>query len=183
MVWGVRFLEQDRAFSYQSAVFAASMVPLGWVIGCPLMGWLADFIKRRKPVLILGMLVMLGCILQVTYAQSLLPEWITLFVLGVGSGAAMIPYSIIKEVNPDNVKGSATGAMNFLTFSVTAVIGPFFASHFGKTLGTTADHAAHIRHSDLFWITLIVLALIVTLGLRETGAASAPSKPLDPLLA
>jgi len=26
----------------------------------------------------------------------------------------MIPYSIIKEVNPDHAKGSATGAMNFL---------------------------------------------------------------------
>jgi hypothetical protein len=35
------------------------------------------------------------------------------FLLGFGSGAAMIPYSIIKEVNPDHAKGSATGAMNF----------------------------------------------------------------------
>ena len=170
-------MEQDRSFPYHSAVFAASMVPLGWVVGCPLMGWLADYLRRRKPVLILGMLIMLACILQVTYAQSMVPEWISLFVLGIGSGAAMIPYSIFKEVNPDKVKGSATGAMNFLTFSVTAVIGPIFASQFGKTLSTTADHASHIRNSDLFWVAIIVVALVTTFALRETGAAvSGPSK-------
>jgi hypothetical protein len=32
------------------------------------------------------------------------------FLLGFGSGAAMIPYSIIKEVNPDRAKGSATAS-------------------------------------------------------------------------
>jgi MFS family permease len=47
MIWGVRFFQADKLFSYQSAVFAASMVPLGWVFGCPLLGWLADSRHRR----------------------------------------------------------------------------------------------------------------------------------------
>jgi MFS family permease len=169
MVWGVRFLQQDRAFEYGAAVTTASMVPLGWAIGCPLLGWLADKLNRRKPALLLGALVMLACIVQLTYASSLMPEWITLLLFGIGSGAAMIPYTIIKEVNPDRVKGSATGAMNFLTFTVTAVIGPIFASNFGKTLEATPDHASHIRHSDTFWIFIIVLALVLSVALRETG--------------
>ena len=80
----------------------------------------------------------------------------------------MIPYSMVKEVNPDRVKGSATGAMNFLTFSVTAIVGPIFASAFGKTLGTI-EHAAHLRHTHLFWVSIIVLALILTTFLKETG--------------
>ena len=36
----------------------------------------------------------------------------------------MIPYSIIKEVNPDDVEGSATGAINFLVFVMSAFAGP-----------------------------------------------------------
>jgi MFS family permease len=173
MVWGVRFLQQDRAFEYGAAVVTVSMVPLGWAIGCPLLGWLADKLHRRKPALILGALVMLACIVELTYFSSLIPEWITLLLFGIGSGAAMIPYTIIKEVNPDRVKGSATGAMNFLTFTVTAVIGPVFASHFGKLLGTTPDRVAHLRHSDTFWIVIIVLALILSAVLRETGSGMA----------
>jgi MFS family permease len=170
MVWGVRYLEQDNLFPYQTAVFTASMVPLGWVVGCPVLGWLADHLGRRKPAIVVGILVMLACTLQLTFAYGLVSPWITLFVFGFGSGAAMIPYSIIKEVNPDRVKGSATGGMNFLTFSVTAVIGPIFASAYGKTLGTTSDHALHLQRSFIFWLVVIAAALAITLMLRETGA-------------
>ena len=38
----------------------------------------------------------------------------------------MIPYAIIKEVNPDNVKGSATGAINFLVFAISALTAPAY---------------------------------------------------------
>ena len=169
MVWGVRFLQQDRAFEYGAAVATAAMVPLGWAIGCPLLGWLADRLGRRKPALLAGAILMLACIAQLTYLSSLMPEWATLLLFGVGSGAAMIPYTIIKEVNPDRVKGSATGAMNFLTFSVTAVIGPVFANNFGKTLGDTTDHVAHLSDSDTFWIFVILAALVAAVALRETG--------------
>jgi MFS family permease len=172
MVWGVRYLEQDNLFPYRTAVFAASMVPLGWVVGCPAFGWLTDYLGRRKPALLAGMVLMLLCILQLTFAYGLLPTWVTLFIWGFASGAAMIPYSIIKEVNPDRVKGSATGAMNFLTFSVTAVLGPVFAHTFGKTLSTSVDHAAHLRHTFFFWILVVAAAMAVTLALKETGTAA-----------
>jgi MFS family permease len=171
MVWGVRFFQADKLFSFSDAVFAISMVPLGWVFGCPLLGWLADRLGRRKPVYLGGAAVMLIGFVQLIYAPAILPAWLTLFILGVASGAAMIPYTIIKEVNPDEVKGSATGAINFLTFGVTAAIGPVFAGQFGKTLGAqTIDAASHFKHAGLFWIGTLVAALVVGSMLRETGS-------------
>jgi MFS family permease len=170
MVWGVRFFEADKLFSFSDAVFAISMVPLGWVFGCPLLGWLADRFGRRKPVYLGGAAVMLVGFIQLLYAPTLLPAWLTLFILGVASGAAMIPYTIIKEVNPDEVKGSATGAINFLTFAVTAAIGPVFAARFGKTLGAQdIDVHAHFQHAGLFWVGILVAALVVGSLLKETG--------------
>jgi MFS family permease len=172
MVWGVRFFQTDKLFSFSDAVFAISMVPLGWVFGCPLLGWLADRLGRRKPVYLGGAVIMLIAFVQLIYAPTLLPSWLTLFVLGVASGAAMIPYTIIKEVNPDEVKGSATGAINFLTFAVTAAIGPIFAGGFGKTLGSQSiDVESHFRHAGLFWIGILIAALVVGSLLRETGRA------------
>ena len=41
---------------------------------------------------------------------------------GLAFGAAMIPHTMIKEVNPDDVNGCATGAMNFLAFSFSAFV-------------------------------------------------------------
>jgi len=36
-----------------------------------------------------------------------IPPKVGMFYSGIASASAMIPNSVIKEVNPDNVKGSA----------------------------------------------------------------------------
>ena|SRR5437773_7543370 len=50
MTWGVRFLQEGRGREYEDAVRIAATVPFGWMIGCPLLGFVSDRIGRRKPV-------------------------------------------------------------------------------------------------------------------------------------
>jgi Major Facilitator Superfamily len=171
MTWGVAFFQRDRMLSFHDAVVTGSLVPLGWVIGCPLLGWLADFVGRRKPVLIGGAVAMLLSAADITFSTGHTAAAIGCFLFGIASGATMIPYTIIKEVNPDEVKGSATGGINFLTFGVTALIGPIFANLLGKGFATTQNHLAHFRASGIFWITGIALAIVLSMFLRETGHA------------
>jgi MFS family permease len=92
-----------------------------------------------------------------------------MFIFGLGSGAAMIPYSIIKEANPDYVKGSATGAINFITFGVTTLVSPVFSRWFGKSLEASSGEM-HFQSSLLFWIAGIVLAVLISFLLKETGS-------------
>ncbi len=70
MTWGVAFFQRDRMFSYHDAVVTSSLVPLGWVVGCPLVGWLADFVGRRKPVLIGGAVAMLLSAAGITFSTG-----------------------------------------------------------------------------------------------------------------
>ena len=172
MTWGVAFFQRDRMFSYHDAVVTGSLVPLGWVIGCPLLGWLADRIGRRKPVLIGGAAVMLLSAAAITFNTDNRAAQISCLIFGIASGAAMIPYTIVKEVNPDEVKGSATGAINFLTFGVTALIGPIFADLLGKGFASEQNHVAHFRASGIFWMVGIAIAILLSVFfLRETGHA------------
>jgi MFS family permease len=173
MTWGVAFFETDRHFAYGDAVLAASIVPLGWAFGCPLMGWASDQIRLRKPVLVAGVVMMAAAIAQLTFLPTLLPTDLTLFLFGVLSGVAMIPYTIIKEANPDNVKGSATGTINFIVFGVTALVGPVFASLFAKTL-SSGNPVTHFQHASSFWLASIILAGLMTILLRETGSGRKP---------
>jgi len=169
MTWGVSFLQEDRHITYNLAVITCSMVPMGWVIGCPLLGWLSDKIGHRKPVLSGGILLMMAALASFIFLQNFIPPIVSMLVFGIASGAAMIPYTIIKEANPDNVKGSATGGINFLTFIITAIIGPFFAAKFGKSLLTTNDHSGHFQGAGLFFLSIIAIALVASLVIRETG--------------
>jgi len=171
MTWGVAFFQRDRMFSFHDAVVTGSLVPLGWVIGCPLLGWLADRIGLRKPVLIGGAVVMLLSAAAISLSTGHTAAVIGCLIFGVASGAAMIPYTIVKEVNPDEVKGSATGAINFLTFGVTALVGPIFADSIGKGIASAPNHVAHFRESGVFWMAGITLAILLSAFLRETGHA------------
>jgi MFS family permease len=176
MIWGVAFFQQDRGVEYARAVSIASMVPLGWVVGCPLLGWLADYVGLRKPTLILGAVVMLMSVIATAYTNDTTFNYISMFVLGVGSGAAMIPYTIIKEVNPDKAKGSAVGVINFITFGVTAAVAPIFAREHGRSLASSSDHLAHFKDAAGFWVVAIVIAIGLALFLRETGAKASKEK-------
>jgi len=175
MILGVPFRETMGA-SAAEAVARSSMVPLGWVIGAPLLGYVADRIGRRKPVLLAGLLIMLGYFIGIIYFNEYVPPYAGGLLFGVGSGAAMIPYTMIKEVNPDRVKGSAAGAMNFLVFGMSALLGPLY----GLTLAhLSAGHELTLKDFQTAfwaWIGAVVVSLALMPFLRETGWAANPPK-------
>jgi MFS family permease len=172
MIWGVASFQKDLQLSYHNAVVIASMVPLGWVFGCPLLGWLSDRIGRRKPVIIGSATVMILAAAQIALKPMPIPVHVAMFLFGVASGAAMIPYSVIKEVNPDNVKGSATGGINFLVFGITAFLGPIYAKHIGKGIGNSMNLHLHFQKGAFFWMVCCAAAIVVSFFLRETGPAA-----------
>jgi MFS family permease len=172
MIWGVASFQKDLQLSYHNAVLIASMVPMGWVFGCPLLGWLSDRIGRRKPVIIGSATVMILAAAQIGLKPIPIPVHVAMFLFGVASGAAMIPYSVIKEVNPDNVKGSATGGINFLVFGITAFLGPVYAKHIGKGIGNSMNLHLHFQQGAFFWIVCCAAAIVVSFFLRETGPAA-----------
>ncbi|MDQ1277487.1 MAG: hypothetical protein QG555_527 [Thermodesulfobacteriota bacterium] len=174
MIWGVSYLTQGLNYDPLRAARTASMVPLGWVIGCPLLGYLSDCLGRRKPVLIGGAMIMFMALLVALYIdQAVIPGYAIALTLGIASGAAMIPYSIIKEVNPDNVKGSTAGAMNFLVFMMTAQLSPVFGY---LLMHVSEHHGGKLAASDFETALMpivfgIVVAMIIACFLEETGLA------------
>jgi len=83
----------------------------------------------------------------------------------------MIPYTIIKEVNADEVKGSATGAINFLVFTLSALMAPVY--------GWVLVHVSHggpldlvvFQKAGIIGVGGIALAILLSCFIRETGTA------------
>src|SRR5947207_3090679 len=129
MTWGVRFLQEARGREYEAAVTLAAAVPPGWMIGCPLLGFLSDRLGRRKPVILGGAAVLLGVLAWILFGDpAILRGPVVGILMGIASGAAMLPYTVIKEANRPELGGSATGVVNFINFTFSALLGPVFGS-------------------------------------------------------
>jgi MFS family permease len=180
MIWGVRFLQEARGYEYASAVVRSATVPLGWIIGCPLLGFVSDRLGRRKPVIVAAALVLLLCLAWILYGPAgVLPPYLLGLVAGVASGAAMLPYTVIKEANPPEVSGTATGVVNFLNFTFSALLGPVFGGILRMVSGGSGPMS--LEHYQTAFEPLLYgvgLAIVLTFILRETGSAARPPGPV-----
>jgi MFS family permease len=179
MVWGVRYLQDARGFDYASAVLRSATVPLGWIIGCPLLGLISDRLGRRKPVIVAGGAVLLSCLAWILYGPAdVFPPYLLGLVAGIASGAAMLPYTVIKEVNPPEVSGTATGVVNFLNFTFSALLGPVFGWRLAAASGGAGT--MNIEHFQTAFEPLLYgvgLAIVLTFLLKETGSTVAARIP------
>ena len=179
MIWGVRYLQEAHGFDYGTAVMRSATVPLGWIIGCPLLGFLSDRLGRRKPIIIGGALVLLCCLAWILYGPvGVLPPYVLGLVAGMGSGAAMLPYTVIKEANPPQYGGTATGVINFLNFTFSALLGPAFAGVLMRASGGAARlELGDFQTAFAPMLYGVALAILLALLLKETGPAvrTAPS--------
>jgi sugar phosphate permease len=174
MTWGVRYLQEGRGLDYATAVLRSAAVPFGWIIGCPLLGFISDRIGRRKPVIAVSAVVLLACLAWILYGPAdVFPPYVLALVAGVASGAAMLPYTVIKEGNPPKMSGTATGVVNFLNFTFSALLGPVFARILMNVSGGAST--MNIEHYQTAFQPLLYgvgLAIVLTLFLKETGPAA-----------
>jgi hypothetical protein len=84
----------------------------------------------------------------------------------------MLPYTVIKEANPPEASGTATGVVNFLNFTFSALLTPVFGWIMLRVSGGLPQ--MQLEHYQTTFTPLlfgVALALLLTLFLKETGPA------------
>jgi MFS family permease len=152
-----------------TAAWLSPAVLLGWILGAPLLGLISDRIGRRKPVILGGATLLLACAAWTLRGPAdAFPPSLLGLIMGVSSGAAMLPYTVIREANPPEYGGTATGVVNFLSMSFTAALGVAAArmvQHPGSGVVLADSH----RKAFMLLLYGAGLAAICTLFLKETG--------------
>ncbi len=176
MVWGVRFLQEAHNVPYGLAVLRSASVPFGWIIGCPLLGAVSDRMGRRKPVILAGAFILLVCLSAILWGpKDAIPPYVLGLTAGIASGAAMLPYTVIKEANRPEHNGTATGVINFINFSLSALLGPLFGRLLTEASAGGERELAHYQQAFAPMVWGVLAALLLTLLLRETGVAARPA--------
>ena len=89
---------------------------------------------------------------------------------------AVDPYTVIKEANPSHVAGTATGVINFLNFTFSALLGPVFASMLLRSsAGADSMELAHYQTTFQPMLYGVIVAIVLALMLKETGPKARPS--------
>ena len=102
----------------------------------------------------------------------MLPPYVLGLVAGLASGAAMLPYTVIKEANPPEMSGTATGVINFVNFTFSALLGPVFGRMLMRVAGGAAEmDLGHYQAAFQPMLYGVGLAIVLTLLLKETGPA------------
>ena len=115
---------------------------------------------------------MLASVAWILYGPAPLPPYSLGLILRVASGVAMIPYTVIKEVNPQHLGGTATGVVGFLNFAFSALLGPVFGWIMNHVTGGTSRGLEHYQFTFQALLYGIAAAVLMTLLLNETGPAA-----------
>jgi len=118
--------------------------------------------------------LLLNCMAWILFGPpDVLPPYILGLFAGIVSGAAMLTYTIIKEANPPQFSGTATGVVNFLNFTFSALLGPVFGWSLQQVSGGASElELPHFQRAFQPMLVGVVIAIVLCLFLKETGSAA-----------
>lgn len=167
--WGTFYL-QSRGLSLQFAGYTISAGWLGFAVGCPLITFFSECLKRRKPVLIMCSLIGITSTSLITYFELSSP-WLysmLFFLIGMAASSLNLGIAIIIEHVEISVKALALGFNNGLIILFGAIIPvcTSFLIHLPKDSAPTPENfiPALTFLPGMFLIALI----IATFFIKET---------------
>lgn len=187
-LWGIPYLKHAHSLTQEGADFANSLLFLGFTIGAPLMGFISDKMRRRKPLMLLGaagaavimMIVLYMPGLSVTSINSLM------FSLGLFYSAQCIVFAVGRELSPAEAAGTAMAMTNMIVMLGAMFLQPLvgklldmsFASHSAamnlNQLSLDKLHQLYTADDYQFALSIIplgiIIAAILTFFLKETYA-------------
>lgn len=125
-LWGVPYLMIKYQMANTQAALATSMFWIGVAAISPVLGWISDWMQRRKILLTISTLVGLiaACILLYIPGISYFTVCLMLFLLGAASSGNILCFAVAKDINRPSVTSTAMGFNNMAVVMGGAVFQP-----------------------------------------------------------
>lgn len=175
-LWGGPFLMQVYGMTSAKAGSVLSMMALGFIFGAPVLSWVSENVYRSKKGLLVTHLsltvVFVGILAFFTgrFPVPMLYIWCFGYSF-LGSGSIVVGYTIIKEVFPIKIAGTATGLLNIFPFAGAAVGQPLMGWYLDR-FGAVDGVYSVLAYSSAFKFCLVsmVIALVCSLLVSEKPA-------------
>lgn len=171
-LWGASFLQKVHHLDELTASNVVSLIFIGSMMGCPLVGWLSDSLGRRKPLMLVGAFatLVIVCVLLCDTVLSAGVLSALFFLLGLFTSTQVIAYPLIAESNSMHNTGVATGIASVIIMGGGGLGQILFGVLMRQHAGTQQVQYTAADFQFAMWMFPIatVIALVCVLLLRET---------------
>lgn len=187
-LWGVPYLQQKYQVGVLVASGLCSMVWVGIGVGSPLLGWVSDRFYSRRLALSISSLFGLVSALILLYMPNVSLAWmyLVLFFFGFGAGGQTVSFAVVKDNNPTELVGTASGFNNLAVLLGGVVFQPIVGIILNNTKGWTIVNDVPVYTVQGYNQALVILpccfllSLIIALFiLRESHPAHAHKSILN----
>lgn len=137
-MWGVRWLRHQFGISQFDAVLMNSIAIFGFVVGCPIIGWISRVIPTRFLILIC-MVFEFICLYFINFgASTIAGHSIVLFLVGFSTGGLILGFDMAHQIVATRHYGLALGFLNMcfglIGVIFTPVVGYLFTIKLGHSV-------------------------------------------------
>ncbi|MBM3580380.1 MAG: MFS transporter [Alphaproteobacteria bacterium] len=176
-LWAVPYFMEGYGLARPAAAATVSIVLVGWAVGAPLHGWLADRLGRWREQLLAANVLALASFAALVYLPEVpLPVvQALLFVNGVACSGLPLVYMAVKAIVPRAV-GPALAFVNAFTVAPGAVLQPVVGALLdlawdGRLVeGARVYSAEAFRFAFLSFVATGTLGVVLAVCARETRA-------------
>lgn len=172
VIWARRLLESVHGFEPGWATLGGSLIFLGMAAGAAFVPWLSDVTQKRKPLMILGAVIQLLCLIALLYvpSPSLVFSLVVCFVFGVGASGSMLPFSSAADVVKPEQVGTSAAIVNGVSF----ILAGFMLSRPGVLIdrsmaaGTDMDPLAIAQAAAMPLLICAVIPVVLGFFMKES---------------
>jgi MFS family permease len=173
-LWGKEFIQNIHGLDSRFASTIISFLFIGWAIGGPLAGALADKVGRR-PVMLGSALCGLITLPILFYVPNLSAFWLMfiMFIYGLTNTGLIACYAIAGELHDKSNAGLSLGITNMLSVMLGAMLMPLIGAllewhHSLSGLENLSYSAFEYQKATLLLPMCLLGAFIVAYNIKET---------------
>ena len=160
------------------------ILPVGFIVGAPLFGWIADRLHTKKRQLFIGLLAAIAVfwlILSLRTQTLSVKELVVLFFLmgAMTGGWLSVLWALVRESTSADTMGFISGVMNpapFFGIAVFQVLTGAVLDHVGRISGAYPPQAFQMA----FWVcTLAAVGCLALSFILKAQSVSNPASGID----
>jgi MFS family permease len=179
-LWAVPYMKAVYGLDRVAASSGIALIYLGWAVGAPSVGWLADRLGKKRPLMLATSSLGLASMLAILYLPGLpLGLIYGLFVLNGLAGCTMfMGFACARGHNPLWAAGAAYGIVNTGSTGGAALLQPAIGLVLDHLWTGTIEAGARVYEPAAYSIAFLSLpacylaAVLTALAMREPPSES-----------